>query len=273
MKYLTEIIKNTKLFLFDLDGTLYLGEQLFPFTEDLLKEIKNQGKKYIFITNNSSKNPNDYVEKFKALGIETTADEFITSGKVTSQYMLENYKDLKIFACGTDSLKTEFSEDGLTLTDDPDKAEAVVVGYDTELTFKKIDDICKILYTKKVPYIASHPDMCCPTPYGKAPDCGAIVDMIFIATGKMPIVIGKPSPLMPELAMKITGIDRENTAVIGDRLSTDIKSGNAAQTKTILVFSGDDTEEDLKNSQTIPTVSVKDCGEILKVLKNLKQGE
>lgn len=273
MDKLKEVLRNIELFLFDLDGTLYLGDKLFSFTKELLAEIKRQNKKYVFITNNSSKNPEDYVKKFRLLGIEAQADDFITSGRVTAQYLLENYKDSELYVCGTNSLKEEFLRDGLKITDNTDKAEAVVIGCDTELRFKKLDDVCRLLYTSKIPYIATHPDMSCPTEYGKMPDCGAIVDMIFIATGKMPIFIGKPSPLMPELAMYITDIQREQTAVIGDRLSTDIKSGNAASTKTILVFSGDDTPESLVHSETKPTIAIKDCGEILKALKALKTEE
>lgn len=267
---LKEIIKYTKLFLFDLDGTLYLGDSLFPFTKELLSEIKRQNKRYIFITNNSSKNPKDYVKKFEQLGIKTEENEFITSGRVTLQYMTENYKDKKIYLCGTKSLRDEFIEGGLTVTDDTDEAEAVVVGCDTELDFKKLDDVCRILYTKKIPYIATHPDMSCPTEYGKMPDCGAIADMIFIATGKMPVFIGKPSPLMPELAMYLTKTEHEETVVIGDRLSTDIKSGTAAMTKTIFVLSGDDKKEDLKRTEVTPTVTIDDCGVLLSALKKLR---
>ena len=140
-------------------------------------------------------------------------------------------------------------------------------GKDTELTFKKLEDVSKLLLGRpELPYIATNPDYVCPTEFGSVPDCGSVCDMIFNATGKRPVVIGKPSPLMPELAMEHTGYSKEETAVIGDRIYTDIKSGLNAGTTTMLVMSGETTYEILEASTEKPHLVLKDCTEILEAL-------
>lgn len=265
---LENIVSKTKLYLFDMDGTVYLGDEIFDFTAPLLKEIKALGGRYLFITNNSSKNAADFVEKMARLGIETTEDEFVTSGGATAQFMLENHPDLPIYVCGAPSLKSEFEKIGLTVTDDPAEAEAVVLGSNPKLSFPQIEDVCRILFTKDVPYIATHPDMTLPTEFGCVPDCGALADMIAAATGKRPIFIGKPAPLMVELAMLRCGCDRAETLLIGDRLDTDIPSGINAGVSTILVFSGSTTPEMLTQSQVKPDLAIADCSVLLDALRN-----
>lgn len=267
---LNKIAESSRLFLFDLDGTLYCGENIFSFTKELLEEIKKQGKEYKFITNNSSKSRDDYAIKMKTdYHLDVKADDFVTSGSATVRFIRENYPNEPLFVLGTESLKNEFIGAGLPVTDDLERVGCIVVGYDTELSFKKIDDVCNILYTKKVPFIATHPDKTCPTHYGFMPDCGAICDMIATATGKTPIFIGKPAPLMPEICMQMTGIDRSETVVIGDKMTTDILSGLRSDTNTILVLSGDNTIDDALNSTYKPDAIVKDCGELLKALKDI----
>ncbi len=261
-----EIAQHAKLFLFDLDGTLYCGDKLFPFTKELLSELKRQGKQYRFITNNSAKSCKDYVAWMAARGVEAKENEFVTSGRVTVHFMRENYPDAALYICGTESLKAEFREAGFTVTDDLDQVECVLIGYDKELNFRKIDDVCRLLYTKKIPYIATHPDKTCPTEYGYMPDCGTICDMIAKATDKQPIFIGKPAPLMPEICMIETGIDRDNTVVIGDKIETDIQCGWRSGAKTILVLSGDNTQQDVDRSDIKPDIVLRDCGEILQAL-------
>ncbi len=266
---LKQIAENSKLFLFDLDGTLYCGEKIFPFTKTLLEEIKNQGKEYKFITNNSSKSPEDYAIKMQtSYGINAQKEDFITSGSATVSFIGENYPDANLYICGTESLKSEFINAGFKVTNDLKAVECLVVGYDTELSFKKIDEVCNILYTKKVPFIATHSDKTCPTAYGFMPDCGAICDMIATTTGKTPIFIGKPAPLMPEICMRMCNIDRTETVVIGDKMSTDILAGLRCDARTILVLSGDNKIDDVLNSTYKPDAVINDCGDLLLALKN-----
>ena len=256
-------MKEKKLVVFDMDGTLYIGNRLFDFTEELLASIKRAGKRYLFITNNSSKSVSAYVEKLQRLGIRAATDDFLTSSQATAWYLKKNYPDKILYVCGTESLKAELKDNGFEITEDTEKAECIVMGFDTELTFKKLDDVSKMLCTKDLPYIATNPDYVCPTEYGSVPDCGSICDMIFNATCKRPFVIGKPSPLMIRLAMEKEGCSPLETAVIGDRIYTDIKSGLNAGALSVLVMSGETTPEILEKSADKPDIVLENAGQIM----------
>ncbi|MBQ8816909.1 MAG: HAD-IIA family hydrolase [Lachnospiraceae bacterium] len=258
-----EDISKVNLFLFDMDGTLYLGNQLYDFTVELLCTIRNAGKRYLFMTNNSSKSVADYVKKLAKLGIEATEEDFITSSQATAYYLKLHHKDARLYVCGTESLKTELRKNGFTVTEELDEVDCIVMGFDTELTFKKLEDVCKLLLGRELPYIATNPDYVCPTEYGSVPDCGSVCDMIFNATGKRPVVIGKPTALMPELAMAEHGYTKEETAVIGDRIYTDIKSGLNAGIMGVLVMSGETTQEILEASEDKPHLVLSDAGQMI----------
>lgn len=262
-----ESVKNTRLFLFDMDGTLYLGNRLYDFTKELLNIIAETGRNYMFMTNNSSKSVDDYIIKLKNLGISAKREDFITSSQATVYYLRKNHPNMVLYVCGTESLKQELRDAGFTVSEDLEEVDCIVMGFDTELTFRKLEDVCKLLSGKDIPYIATNGDYVCPTEYGSVPDCGSVCDMIFNATGKRPVVIGKPSPLMPELAMKQTGISREQTAVIGDRIYTDIKSGIRAGVLSILVLSGETTREILMRSADKPDMVMESAEEILHILR------
>ena len=262
------ILSEMRLFLFDMDGTLYLGDSLFPFTLPLLESIRKAGKKYLFMTNNSSKSVEDYVRKLEKLGITATHEDFITSSQVTAYYLKENYPNHRLYVCGTKSLKKELETEGFTVTEKLDEVDCIVMGFDTELTFQKLEDVSRMLLTREnLPYIATNPDYVCPTEFGSVPDCGSVCDMIFNATGKRPVVIGKPSPLMPELAMSKYGYSKEETVVVGDRIYTDIKSGLNAGITGILVLSGETTRKILAESEDKPHLVLEDASEILQALK------
>lgn len=262
-----ERIKNIKLYLFDMDGTLYLGDRLYDFTVELLETIKATGGRYMFMTNNSSKSVSAYIEKLAKLGIASTEDDFITSSQATAWYLKKHYAGKKLYVCGTRSLKQELESHGFTLTENTEDTECIVMGFDTELTFQKLHDISFMLCTRELPYIATNPDYVCPTEFGSVPDCGSVCDMIYNATGKRPLVIGKPEPLMPQLAMEHTGYGPEETAVIGDRIYTDIKSGLAAGALSILVMSGETTYEILEASPEKPHLVLESAAKILEQLK------
>ena len=261
-------LENTKLFLFDMDGTLYLGDRLYDFTTALLNEIKAQGGKYMFMTNNSSKSVADYIKKLDRLGIKSEYSDFITSSQATGFYLNKHYKGKTLYVCGTESLKEELRRGGYKITENLDEVEVLVMGFDTELTFKKLEDVSKLLLLRpELPYIATNPDYVCPTEFGSVPDCGSVCDMIFNATGKRPVVIGKPSPLMPLLAMEAVGCTKEETAVVGDRIYTDVKSGLNAGVTGILVMSGETTQEILDVSEEKPHLVLRDASEILEAIR------
>lgn len=268
-KSIAQRIVKTKLFLFDLDGTLYIGDKLFDFTPRLLRAIRQSGRKYLFITNNSSKSVSAYVDKMRRLGIGACAEDFMTSSQAAAYYLSENYRGKRLFVCGTESLKRELRDSGFEITDDIDKVECIVMGFDTELTFEKLEKVSKMLCTRSLPYIATNPDYVCPTEFGSVPDCGSICDMIYNATGKRPTVIGKPSPLMIELAMKKAGVLPSETAVIGDRVYTDVKSGKNAGVLGILVLSGETNPEMLKklDESERPDIVLDSAGEMIRVIE------
>ena len=259
-------LKIIKLYLFDMDGTLYLGNRLFAFTKELLATIREQGGRYLFVTNNSSKSVLDYVKKLEKMGISATEEDFLTSSQATAWYLKKHYAGMALYVCGTASLKKELASQGFAITEDIDQTQCIVMGFDTELNFKKLEDVSKMLCTRDLPYVATNPDYVCPTEFGSVPDCGSVCIGIKNATGKEPIVIGKPSPLMPQLAMDRLGIAKEEACVIGDRIYTDVKSGLNAGITGILVLSGETTVEILEASEDKPHLVLQDAGEILKSL-------
>ena len=246
-------IAAKKLFLLDMDGTLYLGNQLFDGTSDFLHEVQKRGGRSIFVTNNSSKSVNDYVKKLASLGITATADDFLTSSQATGDYLQANYPETLLYVLGTESLKAELRRRGLHITDHlEDGIGGLVMGFDTELTFRKLEDACRLLTGNDLPYIATNPDWVCPTEFGSVPDCGSVATMIRNATGRWPKFIGKPEPEMILLAMKKTGYAPDETVVIGDRIYTDIASGLHAGVSTALVMSGETTKQILAESAEKP---------------------
>ena len=263
-------IEKLKLYLFDMDGTLYLGSRLYDFTIELLEEIKRTGGKYLFITNNSSKSVNDYVKKLASMGISATREDFLTSSQATAYYLHKHHEGKTLYVCGTESLKEELRGEGFTVTTDLTKVECIVMGFDTELTFQKLHDVSYLLLTQPdLPYIATNPDLVCPTEFGSVPDCGSVCIGIKNATGKEPIVIGKPSPLMPQLAMDKVGVAPEQTCVVGDRIYTDVKSGLAAGCVGILVLSGETTVDILNASDVKPDLVLESGQQILDILKTM----
>ena len=263
-----ELLRSKRLYLLDMDGTLYLGNQLYPFTQDLLKALKCSGRRYLFMTNNSSKSAEDYVKKLKKLGISATREDFLTSTQATIFYLQKNHPGLCFYLCGTASMEKELLAAGILLTRDLEKAEGVLIGFDTELTFQKLEDVSKLLLTKQdIPYIATNPDLVCPTEFGCVPDCGSVCMMLKNATGRTPVVIGKPAALMPQLAMEKFGYTQEETALVGDRIYTDIKSALNAGITGILVMSGETTQEILDASVDKPHLVLQDASEILTALQ------
>ncbi len=244
-------LKEKKLFLLDMDGTIYLDNDLFDGTLDFLEHVKKIGGRYIFLTNNSSKGVDKYVEKLAKLGITATDDDFLTSVHATVVHLKkQNYH--KIYAFGTKSFIGQLKAAGLPVTDKlEDDIDCLCMGYDTELTYQKLEDAC-ILLGRGVDYIATNPDWVCPTWYGFVPDCGSVSEMLYNATKRRPTFIGKPQPAMVELALDKTGYKKEEAVVIGDRLYTDIACGVNAGISSIFVLSGEGTMEDLEKSEVKP---------------------
>lgn len=244
-------LKNIKLYLLDMDGTIYLDTRLFDGTIDFLNHVRESGGRYIFLTNNSSKSVDKYIEKLALMGITADKNDFLTSTDATAMHLKKGgYK--KIYALGTESFKEQLASEGLNITDEiTEGIDCLCMGYDTELTYKKLEDAC-ILLRDDIAYIATNPDWVCPTWYGSAPDCGSVSEMLSRATGKLPLFIGKPKPDMAYLAMEKTSFSKAETAVMGDRIYTDIACGVNAGITTLFMLSGEGTREDIEKYNIHP---------------------
>lgn len=249
-----DALKNKKLFLFDMDGTIYEENRLFDGVLELLDGIVRSGGKYIFITNNSSRSVTDYVKKVRKMGIKADAENFFTSGQAAIMLLKKKFGNRLIYAQTTKSFYKELKKGGLNVTKRyTGSASAVLVGFDSELTGKKLRTTCEILTKCDIPYYATNPDWVCPVEFGYIPDCGSMCFGIEKATGKKPVFIGKPELTMIVAVMKKFGVPNGQTVVLGDRLYTDIASGVNAGVDTVCVLSGEATLQDIETSEIKPT--------------------
>jgi len=207
------------------------------------------------------------VQKMARLGIEATREDFLTSTDATILYLKANHPNAKVYAFGTTTFKDQLRQSGINITDKlEDDIDLLLCGFDTELTFQKLEDSC-ILLNRGVPFIATNPDWVCPTWYGYVPDCGSVCQMLTTATGRKPQFIGKPQPEMALLAMERFGYEKHETMMIGDRLYTDIASGINAGIDACFVLSGEGTMEDVKTSDVKPTMIYDNIRAILNDLQ------
>ncbi len=258
-------LEDKKLYLFDMDGTIYLENNLFDGVKELLDNIVSKGGKYVFITNNSSKSVVDYVSKLEKMGLNVTKENFFTSTQATVELLKLNYPNKLIYAQGTQSFIKELKNSGIKVTESfDDNASVILVGFDPELTGEKLRNTCKMLTMLDLPYYATNPDWVCPVDFGYIPDCGSMCFGIEKATGKTPIFIGKPQPTMINIVMQKFGVEKSDTVVIGDRLYTDISSGVNAGVDTVMVLSGEATLKDYEESQVKPTFVLNSVKEMLR---------
>ncbi|SKC89697.1 HAD-IIA family hydrolase [Maledivibacter halophilus] len=243
-------IEDIKCFVLDMDGTFYLGNELIDGSLDFLETLKSQKKEFLFLTNNSSKNKYAYVDKLKNLGLEIDADRVFTSGEATTIYLNKEKPGAKVFLLGTKLLEEEFIKSGFKLikdrSEDPD---FVVLGFDTTLTYDKLWTACDFI-REGVEYIATHPDFNCPLEDSKfMPDAGAMIEFIEASTDKRPYIVGKPNRTIIDSLCEKYGYKKEDVAMVGDRLYTDIKTGENAGITSILVLSGETTIDSYNNSK------------------------
>ncbi len=233
------LLADVQCFALDLDGTMYLGDTWIDGAMDFLHRLDETGRRYVFITNNSSRNATVYVEKLARMGLPTEPDQIVTSGQATIDYLLRNYPDKKVYLLGNEMLREEFSQAGIQLEEtNPD---VVVTGFDTTLDYQKMCKVCDFVRAG-LPYLSTHPDYNCPTETGFVPDVGAIHAFIQASAFRFPDrVIGKPNADMIDYLVERTGTGRERIAMIGDRLYTDIAAGRNNGLLSILVLSGEAT--------------------------------
>lgn len=257
-------LTNSRLFLLDMDGTLYLGDNVYPGAVELIRTLENTGRQYIYLTNNSSRAGADYVNRLRRLGFPCEMENIFTSGMATAMYLQKNHPGESVFLVGNSAFRSELESYGITFSEDD--AQVVVVGFDTELDYHKLDRAVHFL-RKGVPFIAANPDFVCPMPENEVmPDCGSICALLTASTGREPMYIGKPNRNMVDIISDKTGIPNDKICCVGDRLYTDIAVAANAGAVSVLVLSGETDEELLVKSKIKPSYilpSVKELEELL----------
>ena len=245
-----EIIKNKKLFIFDMDGTIYLGGVPFEFAKRFIKNLRNSGKKVLFFTNNASHTSDFYFNKLSRLGFEPQEDEIMTSGDVTREFLLSYRQGKSVYMLATDELVEEYKMKGVKVVNGKENpcADIVVSSFDTSLTYEKLNIACRLV-RNGAEYISTHPDFNCPTEDGFIPDSGAIAALITASTGKVPTYFGKPYKETIEMIGKFTGFANNEMCIFGDRLYTDIALGKNFGVTSVLVLSGETKESDVECAQ------------------------
>lgn len=251
-------IEQKKCFVFDLDGTVYLGDEPIHGTVDFIR--RNMARwEIFFLTNNTSKNLGDYVRKLARIGITVDVERILSPLLPLADY-LEAQAIERIYPVGNTSFQAYLKQrlSGIEFTADA-RCQAVVLGYDTELTYAKLVDSCLLLQRPEVRFFSTHPDLVCPSPQGPLPDAGSFVKLYEAATGRLPeIVFGKPNTLILSLLLK--RFQREEMVMVGDRLSTDKQLAENAGIDFILVLSGEAGREDLLTQERQPTLVVDHLG-------------
>lgn len=255
-----DLLTQVRCFLLDMDGTFYLGEQLLEGAIQFIDYLHQQGCDYLFLTNNSSKDSRQYVEKFARLGLPVSRDKIMTSGEATAMHVLRQKPGAQVYVVGTEALENEFRTRGFVLTDE--MPEFAILGFDTTMTYDKMWKLCDLVRAG-VHYIATHPDYNCPTETGFMPDIGAMIAFVKASTGREPdLIVGKPNSLLVEYAAERTGIPVSAMCMIGDRLYTDIALGAATGIPTILVLSGETRAHEITESPFQPTYIFQDIQQV-----------
>ena len=258
-------LKNVELFLFDMDGTLYLGDEVYEGAIELMEELPALGKRYIYLTNNSSRAGTDYITRLRKLGFPCEAENVFTSGMATGMYLNQNYPEARVYLVGTQAFRHELISYGINLVEE--EADVVVVGFDTELVYEKLNKACHFLRRGAV-FIAANPDWVCPMPNDEVlPDCASICALLTASSGKEPTYIGKPNRNMVDVISKMTGIPNEKICAVGDRLYTDIAVAQNAGAVSVLVLSGETDIKMVEAAERKPDYILADVHELHTLLK------
>ncbi len=259
-------MRDTQLFVLDMDGTYYLGDKILDGARDFLDAVKETEREYLFFTNNSSRAPEDYIRKLAKMDTPITRDQIMTSGDVTARYLLTHYADKTVYLVGTPPLVENFRAAGVKLVEE--QPDIVVVAFDTTLTYEKLSNACTYIRNGAM-FLATHLDINCPTETGFIPDCGAFCAAITLSTGKEPKYLGKPFAETVEMVLDKTGYRKEAVTFVGDRLYTDIATGVKNGAKGALVLTGETHLEDVEKSEVKPDAVYASLGEMGQLLRTL----
>ncbi len=259
-----EKVKKIKCFVLDMDGTIYLGKTLFPFTPKFLQDAHDSGREVYFFTNNSSQNARRYIEKLAGMNITVAPDHMLISNAVIIEYLLAEHAGKTVYVVGTPALVDDFRSAGIPLNDEA--PDIVVLGFDTTLTYEKLHKACDFIRGGCI-YYGVNPDFNCPIEGGAfLPDCGSIARLIEGSTGRTPEFFGKPSRRTFEFIVRKTGFAPEEIAVVGDRLYTDIAVADGTPMNSILVLTGESTLKQAIEGPVHPDMIAESLAEIDRLL-------
>ncbi len=242
----TSTLKNKKLFIFDMDGTIYLGGSPFDFAIRFIRNLHESGRGVLFFTNNASHTTEFYMNKLSRLGFEPRKGEIMTSGDVTIEFLKRHRDGKSVYLVGTDELVEGFRRAGIKMLDGgEERADIVVTSFDTSLTYEKLDNACRFI-RGGAEYLSTHPDKNCPTETGFIPDSGAIAAFVTTATDVTPTYFGKPYRETIEMISESTGISPSDMCIFGDRLMTDIALGKKFGVTAVLVLTGETQMSDIE---------------------------
>lgn len=242
-------MKSYQGYVFDLDGTVYLGDHLIPGAKDAIEAFKSRGAHVRYITNNPTKTTAEYAAKLSALGIPTSKEEVFNTVKSSVGWLVNKAPGSKVYPIGEEVLSDALTEAGVEVTEDPDDIDVVLVSYDRTLTYRKLKIAFDALWRSPAARLmATNPDRYCPLPEGKGePDAGAIVAALEVATGRRcERHFGKPNTSLLDEAVRFLDIPARDVVFVGDRLETDIRMAIAAGIDSALVLTGDASRQDLR---------------------------
>jgi HAD superfamily hydrolase (TIGR01457 family) len=242
-----------KGFIFDLDGTIYLGDQLIPGAERVVRRLRENRRKVVFLSNKPLQTREDYASKLTQLGIPTQPDEVINSTFVMMQYLKKNAPQARLFVIGEIPFIEELKRAGFTITEEPKEIDYVVVAFDRTFDYRKLNIALQAIKKFGAHFVATNPDRTCPVEGGEIPDCAGMIAAIEAVTEKkVEVIVGKPSPIMIQAVLDVLGLRPEDCILIGDRLETDIKMGKDSGIATGIVLTGVTDEEKLKTVKHTP---------------------
>ncbi|MBQ8863367.1 MAG: HAD-IIA family hydrolase [Rikenellaceae bacterium] len=258
----------------DMDGTIYMGDSLFPYTIPFLEKLKRLNISYSFLTNNPSKSLDDYLQKLERMGIHATEEEMYTTTVATIDYIKAHYPEARrLFLLGTPSMISQFEKAGFVSTADDadDVPDLIVAAFDLTLTYSRL---CRAAWwiSQGIPYIATNPDKVCPTNLPTVlVDCGSICKCLEHATGRRPdITLGKPDPNMLIGILQQKQLQPDQIAMVGDRIYTDIAMAQNAGAVGVLVLSGETTLEVAQSAPNLPDIIVANIGELGDMLEEVQ---